>query len=98
MTTEIERRIEASHPDSLAALAREVANVFAPVLDAMNTGLALQQQTFRDPDQFINRLERTLSHLADRLDHVESNQRKILTALELLSKVVNEDKNHGQSQ
>lgn len=68
MTTEIEQRIMHGHPESLAALAREVQAAFAPVIDTMNMGLALQQKMYADPDQFINRLEKTLSLLVDRMD------------------------------
>lgn len=69
MTTEIERRIASQHPESLEALSKEVSAVFAPVINAMNVGLALQQKMYADPDQFVNRLESTLSKLVDRMDN-----------------------------
>ena len=97
MTTEIERRITSRHPESLATLAQEVAEVFAPVINAMNVGLALQQQMYKDPDQFINRLEGTLGKLVDRMDtelqrivsrmdKIEDQQRVIRDALKELAR------------
>jgi hypothetical protein len=94
--TAIEERIASIHPENLAALAREVAEVFAPVIDAMNVGFALQQDMLTDPDQFINRLDSTLSKLVDRVDtdlkritdrltNIESEQRKILEAVKFLT-------------
>ena len=109
MTTEIERRIASIHPESLAALAREVAEVFAPVFDVMNVGLVLQQEMYKDPDQFINRLESTLSKLVDRMDtelkqvtirltHIEDEQRIIRDAVKALVILVQEGGSHGKPQ
>ncbi|MBU2853345.1 hypothetical protein [Acidithiobacillus ferriphilus] len=109
MTTEIERRIASIHPESLAALAREVAEVFAPVINAMNVGLALQEKMYADPDQFINRLESTLSKLVDRMDtelkqvtirltHIEDEQRIIRDAVKALVILVQEGGSHGKPQ
>lgn len=80
--TAIEERIASIHPENLAALAREVAEVFAPVIDAMNVGLALQKELYGDPDQFINRLENTLGKLVDRVDTDLKNIADRLTGIE----------------
>lgn len=109
MTTEIERRIASIHPESLAALAREVTEVFAPVIDAMNVGLALQRETYKDPDQFMNRLESTLSKLVDRVDtdlkqittrltRIEDEQRVIRDAVKALAVIIQEGKENGQPE
>ncbi|MCL4525166.1 MAG: hypothetical protein M1492_01480 [Gammaproteobacteria bacterium] len=109
MTTEIERRIASSHPESIAALAREVSAVFAPVIDAMNVGLALQEKTYRDPDQFMNRLEGTLSKLVDRMDtelrqvatrltRIEDEQRLIREAVKALAVIIQGGKENGQPE
>lgn len=109
MPSEIERRIESLHPDSLKALAQEVAEVFAPVIDAMNVGLVLQQKTFQDPDQFINRLEKTLSNLVDTMQAnlkavndnlalIEEEHRLFREALkELDARVRKGEPDHGKS-
>lgn len=78
MTTEIEQRIAASHPNSLAALALEVREVFAPVINAMNMGLALQQKMYADPDNLINRLNITLGKLVDRMEQIEEQQKQLV--------------------
>lgn len=77
MTTEIEKRIMASHPKSVEALAEEVRNVFAPVIDAMNVGLALQQRMYKDPDNLINRLDATLGNLVDKMDQMARSLQQI---------------------
>ncbi|OCX70876.1 hypothetical protein [Acidithiobacillus thiooxidans] len=90
MTTEIEKRIIASHPKSLEALAEEVRAVFAPVIDAMNVGLALQQQMFKDPDHLINRLDATLGKLVDRLDQMARSLHEIQKQQKLLKEGIKE--------
>jgi uncharacterized protein (UPF0335 family) len=98
MTTEIEQRIISRHPESLATLAQEVADIFAPVINAMNVTMVLQQQMYQDPDQFINRLNGTLGKLVDRMDNelqrivsrmdrIEDQQRVIRDALKELARL-----------
>lgn len=106
MTTEIEERLRATHPKSLETLAKEVGEVFAPVIDAFNMGFAIQEKMYRDPDTLINRLDGTMNKLLDRLDRMDAQisamQQEQILFRKSLKEIVNilqsKGDSHGKSE
>ena len=111
MLTEIERRINENHPESIASLAREVREVFAPVINALNVGITLLQDQFADNAQLETVLEKLvttiaankaetlekLDALSKRMEQIEIDQKDLAQGIATLVKYLQEG-NNGESE